>query len=608
MGGKQSPDHTASAAFCHTGKTSGVGQQKQRRADKVKCFDKLIRYGGDLSEGDEAVDHGDGLPDGGDESYHSVGSGAYRSAEQTEGKVKKYYTRKQTQRVLDKLQPLGKTVYQNLVRGDGQRLGQTKRAYRGDSNSQKSHGYLDKAVPPKSSCHIAFFGPGEKGDGSHCGYHYNGEKIDKRSPSDVKSGLKVDKQDLEQRSEYGGGDGGSAEYLQTFSVQKLRFLSVKKRTHTGRAVRIDCNSNIVAYQNNKVNKCGKGTDMRQALLLVVLMAVMSVIIPMAAASAVKREQIIEPAQTIRTQPLAEKTADSMSDIPQQSESKQSEDRLKIYDHAEGRVLELSVDEYIRGAVASEMPASFHQQALNAQALAAHSWAVYSRQLQQLSPDPLLYGAAFSVDSERCEGYMTKDRFFERYGDNAAMLWSKICAAADYAANKIVTFEGETALTAYHSASAGNTEYSENVWERALPYLVSVESEGDELSPYYQITEKYDKKTMKLLLQQQFPEAQLSDDHPEGWIEILERSEPGYVIEAEVGGIKTHGQQVRTALSLKSGCFEVGYDSGTFSIATSGYGHGVGMSQYGAEHMAQQGSSAEEIISHYYPGTEISSVS
>ena len=345
--------------------------------------------------------------------------------------------------------------------------------------------------------------------------------------------------------------------------------------------------------------------MRQALLLVVFMAVMSVIIPAAAANAVKKAELT-PISSSASSFVKEKQHETAE--PLFSDKTEQTKTIKIYDNAENKVIELSMEEYIRGAVASEMPASFHQQALNAQALASHSWAVYSNELQQIAPDPLLEGAAFSVDSERCEGYMTKQRFFERYGNNADEQWKKICAAADFAVGKIVSFEGETALTAYHSASVGMTECSENVWENALPYLISVQSEGDELSPYYDITEKYDKKTMRLLLLQQFPEADLSDDTPQNWIEVIERSAAGYVTLAEVGGVSAHGQQVRTALSLRSSCFEVDYGSGTFSIYTSGYGHGVGMSQYGAEYMAQQGFSAEEIIAHYYPGTELTAVS
>jgi len=348
---------------------------------------------------------------------------------------------------------------------------------------------------------------------------------------------------------------------------------------------------------------------------VLLIALMSVIIPFAAATAVKTvqpdsidkivtEQYNEPIVEKHTKPPADITETQHNTLP---EAKQERGFL-VLDRATGEVMQLSAEEYIRGAVASEMPASFHQQALNAQGVAAHTWAIYSSEMQKISADESLSGADFSVDSEKCEGYMTQKRFFERYGSSAQMLWPKICAAADYAVERIVVFEGEPALTAYHSTSVGMTESSDNVWEEALPYLVPVESEGDMLAPGYSTTETYDQKTMKLLLEQSFPDAELSEDSPQSWINIKEVSPSGYIMLADVGGQEVHGQQVRNSLKLRSSCFEIKYASGTFTVITKGYGHGVGMSQYGADFMARQGSTAQQILEHYYPETEIAMVS
>lgn len=351
--------------------------------------------------------------------------------------------------------------------------------------------------------------------------------------------------------------------------------------------------------------------MKYTLMFILILAAAAVFIPFLVA-----QTVVLPLQPVIPSAIASSVAESAapppvvssSALPEAVSESLSGRELIIYDRSSEQVMTMDAAQYIRGAVASEMPASFHQQALNAQAAAAHTWALYSAVMQRISPDEELHGAYFSVDSQKCEGYMTKERFFERYGSNAAMLWPKICAAADYAKNLIITYDGEPALTAYHSASTGETESSENVWQVALPYLIPVQSEGDPLSPNFTVSETYDQKTMKLLLTQQFPDAKLSDDTPEGWITILERSPSGYVTQADVGGVEAHGQQVRTALSLRSSCFETEYFSGTFTITTKGYGHGVGMSQYGADFMARQGSSAEEILAHYYPGTKLSPAS
>lgn len=282
--------------------------------------------------------------------------------------------------------------------------------------------------------------------------------------------------------------------------------------------------------------------------------------------------------------------------------------IALFDCADSSVFTVDIEEYLRGAVASEMPAAFHQQALNAQALAAHSWALYSALLQREVPDEQLCGADISVNTARQEGYMTREQFFDRYGDTAELFWPKIERAARYALDRIVTYDGEIALCAYHSMSAGTTEYSENVWQVALPYLIAVESEGDALAPDFEVTETFDKKTMKLLLQQSFPEAELPDEAPEEWIKLLERSESGYVTLCEIGGVSSHGQQLRTALSLRSSCMDISFSPDTFSITTKGYGHGVGMSQYGADFLARQGFDCADILLHYYPGTEIEAVS
>ena len=157
-------------------------------------------------------------------------------------------------------------------------------------------------------------------------------------------------------------------------------------------------------------------------------------------------------------------------------------------------------------------------------------------------------------------------------------------------------------------SDGKTEAAENVWQASLPYLVPVESEGDVLSPDYAVTETFDQKTMRYLLEQAFGGVTLSDQDPAGWIEPLERSGSGYLLSVRVGDRTVHGQELRNALSLRSSCIEISYGGGTFTVKTKGYGHGVGMSQYGADFMARQGVVCAGILAHYYPGTVLMQVS
>ncbi|MEG2174414.1 MAG: SpoIID/LytB domain-containing protein, partial [Oscillospiraceae bacterium] len=222
------------------------------------------------------------------------------------------------------------------------------------------------------------------------------------------------------------------------------------------------------------------------------------------------------------------------------------------------------------------------------------------------PDPTLKGGDFSADPLHDEGYVSEARFRERYGSQAELYWPKICAAADYAAHYVLTWEGEPALAVYHAMSAGSTEASDNVWETALPYLVSVKSEGDTLSPDYCSSHTWLLDEMHALLKAAFPAARLEGD-PAKWLTVLARSEAGYVTLFSVGGVQVPGQQVRKALSLRSTCLLIEYANGTFSIETKGYGHGVGLSQNGADFLARQGSDAADILAHYYPGTTLTIV-
>lgn len=352
--------------------------------------------------------------------------------------------------------------------------------------------------------------------------------------------------------------------------------------------------------------------MKHSLIFLAAFAALIAVIPMAAVfltdKAVLPQDVSSSALPSSSAPQAENAASEEEAEPvlvKSAEPPQADSTvLKLYDRSSGQVFEIDMEEYLRGATASEMPATFHAEALRAQAVAAHSWAVYSAKMQQLSPDEELKGAHISVDTQKCEGYMTKERFFERYGGSAELFWPKICDAASYAADKIVCYGDEVALTAYHSTSAGKTEASQNVWSTQLPYLVSVESEGDILAPDYKVTETFDRKTMRLLLMQAFPDGEFPSDSPEEWIEVLERSDSGYITSVLVGGEEVHGQKLRNALGLRSSCIDIAFANGTFSITSKGYGHGVGMSQYGADFMARQGKSCEEILSHYYPHTKL----
>lgn len=281
----------------------------------------------------------------------------------------------------------------------------------------------------------------------------------------------------------------------------------------------------------------------------------------------------------------------------------SGETILMLDASTGDVLSLSMRDYIIGAVTAEMPASFEEEALKAQAVAVHTYAVRRQEAERENPTPELCGADISNDSGRYQAYFTKSQAMEFYGSGFEAAYEKISAAADEVLPYILTYEDEPILAAFCSMSSGQTESAENVWGQEVPYLISADSEADKKAPNYLYEEEFTEKEMKDILQNAYPEGDFSGDC-EKWVEIGEKSESGTVLEAMAGGVRTTGQEIREVLGLRSAAFEAEWEKGVCTITTRGYGHGVGMSQYGANAMAKAGSDWREILEHYYSGAEI----
>lgn len=272
--------------------------------------------------------------------------------------------------------------------------------------------------------------------------------------------------------------------------------------------------------------------------------------------------------------------------------------FRILDESTGEILTVPLREYVRGAVAAEMPASFHTEALKAQAVAAHTYALRSHLEQRKSPDPALRGADFSADPSGMKVYITEETARAFYGDMADVYWSKICEAADSVLGYILEYEDEPIVAAYHAISAGRTEAAENVWIGSAPYLQAVDSPGDLLAPDYETDEFFTAEEARSLLLAEYPAMDLSGD-PENWFGPVEYSDSGYITRAEVGGVELHGKDLRRIFDLRSHNMVISPVAGGFSFTVYGYGHGVGLSQYGADFLARQGCTFDEILKTYY---------
>lgn len=296
------------------------------------------------------------------------------------------------------------------------------------------------------------------------------------------------------------------------------------------------------------------------------------------------------------------SSESSSSLPEEKNPEPSEEGafpegfFRIFDLETEEIYEVSYEDYIKGAIASEMGADFEYDALVAQGIAAFSCGLYQKNAR-FDAD-----YDFSAAPEKKLGYMTKEKAKEIYGDAFSEKWAIICSAAEKSAEYVLTYDGKPALAVYHAISNGMTESSENVWGGALSYLVPVESPGDKLSPDYESKVTLDRQKVLEILNKNG--AGLSGKKPEEWFLGEERTESGYVDRIKIGAATFSGEKLRSIFGLRSSDFDVSYMDGNFIFTVRGYGHGVGLSQVGANHMAKEGASFEEILLHYYPGTKL----
>lgn len=309
-----------------------------------------------------------------------------------------------------------------------------------------------------------------------------------------------------------------------------------------------------------------------------------------------------------TEPATEKnTSEASLSEDEKPKNKIAPDSFyRVLDISTGEVLEVSAEEYIIGAVCAEMPASFEEEALKAQAVAAHTYAERQKMRELENPTEELCGAYFSNDTNKYQGYYTKEEAEKRYGENFEEYYGKISSAVEEVSEYIITYEDEPIISAFHSMSAGMTESAENTWGAPVEYLVPVESSSDTEAPRYRQEVRFSAEDLEKSLSEAFEGITLGKDFKK-WITIGEVSESGTVLSADVGGKTVSGGDIRTALGLRSPCFEIKYEGDEAVFITKGYGHGVGMSQYGADAMAEEGCTWREILSHYYPGCSITSM-
>lgn len=310
--------------------------------------------------------------------------------------------------------------------------------------------------------------------------------------------------------------------------------------------------------------------MKFTLFLSVLLALSMIFTPVINIKTKKDESVIKPA-TVSNE-----------------EGKKEDEKITLLLTEENREITLSMRDYLIGVLSAEISPLYSEEAIKAQAVASHTYALYQQKNNVTLTD----------NYKKHQGYISEEEAKEKWGDKYEIYSKKITSQVDEVIDKVITYDGEIILPAFFALSSGKTESSEDIWGGHLPYLVSVESEGDTLSSEIISEETVSKETFQKFSGLTFENTPVIS---------LDTTEVGAVKKFTINGKEFSGNDIQSQFNLKSNNFTVKYNSSEFIFTVTGNGHGVGMSQNGADFMARQGATYEEILKHYYTGVEISTI-
>ena len=264
-----------------------------------------------------------------------------------------------------------------------------------------------------------------------------------------------------------------------------------------------------------------------------------------------------------------------------------------------------LEDYVVGVVAAEMPAGYHPEALACQAVAARTFAI--RQCRTLGGNGCGSHPGYDVctDSACCQGYLTPTAQRDKWPGEYSAMSARVESAVRVTAGQILTYDGRPIEALYHASSGGMTEDAAEVFSSARPYLVSVDSPGEEGFAGYVTRTAFTLEKAARLLTEAFPGCGVTADDLPHQLELRSSTASGRVDTACVGSRLITGTQLRQALGLRSTLLTWTFDEDSVTFQTRGYGHGVGMSQAGAQAMAAAGEGYADILAHYYPGTHLS---
>ena len=295
------------------------------------------------------------------------------------------------------------------------------------------------------------------------------------------------------------------------------------------------------------------------------------------------------ALTISNSFQSETTENTKSEIKEETEKS---DTVSVFLVSANKTIDVDTFDYLVGAVAAEMPASYEIEALKAQAVACYSYILWMKE----NSDNAEYDITNSPATH--QGYLTEEEMKEKWGAKYESYKGKIEEAVSAVSGQYMTYEGDVILALFHAISPGKTQNSEEVWESPLPYIKSKSAPGDSLSPDFDSTITVTCQKIREIFS---VEPHIKDSEI---IDIFSLSDSSYIKEIPLGENVVTAGDVASKLSLRSPYFTAEYKEGNYIFKVKGYGHGLGMSQYSADYMARQGSTYDEILRHFYSCIEI----
>ena len=351
---------------------------------------------------------------------------------------------------------------------------------------------------------------------------------------------------------------------------------------------IICGMRKQTYRINRIKLIGM-----LALLLLLLIALF-LLVRVMLASACEPETEARPTQEPFCTP-----APTLIDLYAYFDWTETTADILVYDHRADKLITMSLEEYIVGVVSAEMPVKYDTEALKAQAVASRTYTLYSMAHGGCHSNP---EADVCTNSKCCQAFMTKARMQERWGDEYVNNYNRIAEAVMHTAGEVLTYKGKICDALYHACSGGQTEDSENVYANALPYLRGVDSPYED--PMRQEDAEIGTAELVALITAKYPDCGVTEDNAQTEIGIVSTYDSGRVKTFRLGKTEITGKQARSLFDLRSTMFTITWSENGIVFHTKGYGHGVGLSQNGANGMAKHGSAYEEILHHYYTNVQI----